>query len=109
MPTLPEVIEGNFTARELIEQHSADPDCAKCHAKIDPFGFALEQFDTVGRRRSEPADTTAILKKGMTLEGLAGLRNYLVEDQRDVFVRQFCRKLLGYALGRAANPNPAIY
>ena len=101
VPTLPDVIEGDFTARQLIEQHSSNPGCAKCHDKVDPLGFALEQYDTVGRRRPEQADTKTTLKDGKSLEGLAGLRDYLVEDQRDVFVKQFCRKLLGYALGRA--------
>ncbi|MDA7525885.1 DUF1592 domain-containing protein [Verrucomicrobiales bacterium] len=101
VPTLPDVIEGDFTARQLIEQHTSDPGCAKCHAKVDPLGFALEQYDTVGRLRAERADTKTTLEDGKSLEGLAGLRDYLVEDQRDVFVKQFCRKLLGYALGRA--------
>ena len=101
VPTLPDVIEGDFTARQLIEQHTSDSGCAKCHAKVDPLGFALEQYDTVGHRRPEKADTKTTLNDGKSLEGLAGLRDYLVEDQRDVFVKQFCRKLLGYALGRS--------
>ena len=101
VPILPDVIEGDFTARQLIEQHTSDPGCAKCHAKVDPLGFALEQYDTVGRRRPQQADTKTTLNDGRSLEGLAGLRDYLGEDQRNVFVKQFCRKLLGYALGRA--------
>ena len=101
VPTLPDVIEGDFTARQLIEQHTSDSGCAKCHAKVDPLGFALEQYDTVGHRRPEKADTKTTLNDGKSLEGLAGLRDYLVEDQRDVFVKQFCRKLLGYVLGRS--------
>jgi hypothetical protein len=101
VPTLPDVIEGDFTARQLIEQHSSNPGCAKCHDKVDPLGFALEQYDTVGRRRPVQADTKTTLKDGKSIEGLDGLRDYLADDQRDVFVRHFCRKLLGYALGRA--------
>ena len=82
----------------MIERHSSDATCARCHQRIDPFGFALEGFDAIGRARA--ADTRATLPDGTKLEGLDGLRSYLLERRRDDFLNQFSRKLLGYALGR---------
>jgi hypothetical protein len=95
-----------LTVRELTERHSSDPKCAVCHADIDPLGFSLEGFDAIGRRRDKDSadrslDTRAKLVDGTEFEGLTGLRNYLLTARRDAFVRQFCKKLLGYALGRA--------
>lgn len=100
VPQLPETLPTGLTARQLIEQHSSVAACAKCHAKIDPFGFALEQYDAIGRLRSFPADTKTTLPDGQVLEGIEGLRNYLQNDRRNDVIRQFCRKLLGYSLGR---------
>jgi hypothetical protein len=72
---------------------------------MDPFGFALEGFDAIGRARPRgeghpPVNTLAKLTTGAEIDGLSGLRNYLLNTRRDDFVRQFCRKLLGYSLGR---------
>ena len=100
VPQLPDSVPEGLTARELIEHHSAVPECAKCHAKIDPYGFALEQFDSIGRMRADRVDTTTTLIDGKTITGIRGLQQYLTVDRRDDFVKQFCRKLLGYALGR---------
>jgi hypothetical protein len=100
VPQLPESVPTGLTARELIEQHSSAPACAKCHARIDPYGFALEQFDAIGRKRPQVVDTKTTLFGGQKIEGLAGLKNYLVTTRRDDVVRQFCRKLLGFSLGR---------
>ncbi len=100
VPQLPDSVPGDKTARELIELHSGAPECATCHVKIDPYGFALEQFDTVGRLRLQKVDTKTELPDGQSIEGIAGLRNYLVEQRLDDVLRQFCKKLLGYALGR---------
>jgi hypothetical protein len=108
VPRLPEdesATQG-LTVRQLIEKHTSDAHCAVCHQRIDPFGFALEGFDAIGRKRvkdlgDRPIDTRAKAPDGAQFEGLDGLRNYLLTEQRDAFVRQFCRKLLGYALGRA--------
>lgn len=100
VPQLPESVPQGLTARELIEKHSSVPGCAKCHARIDPYGFALEQFDTLGRTRPDKIDTRATLIDQTEIEGLAGLKHYLVNKRREDVLRQFCRKLLGYALGR---------
>lgn len=100
VPQLPESVPVGLTARQLIEQHSSIPACAKCHARIDPYGFALEQFDVLGRLRPQKVDTKTTLLGGEKIEGLAGLREYLLTKRKDDVVRQFCRKLLGFALGR---------
>ena len=89
-----------LTARELIEQHSSSPGCAKCHKLIDPFGFVLEQYDAIGRFRPKAADTKTRLADGTSVEGIDGLRHHLATDRLDDVLAQFCRKLLGYALGR---------
>jgi hypothetical protein len=106
VPVLPEEAPQGLTERQLIERHSSDTACVKCHQRIDPFGFALEGFDAIGRARSKDTtgldiDTAAKLPDGTQLEGLEGLRTYLVTKRSDDFLRQFNRKLLGYALGRS--------
>jgi hypothetical protein len=105
VPILPDEAPSGLTERQLIERHSSDAKCARCHDRIDHFGFALEGFDAIGRARSKdaaglPIDTLAKLPSGGALNGLDGLREHLLERRRDDFLRQFCRKLLGYALGR---------
>jgi hypothetical protein len=106
VPQLPETPPEGLTERQLIERHSSDPSCAKCHSRIDPFGFALESFDAIGRFRNKDEANLAInastaLLDGTRLEGFEGLRSYLSSTRRDDFLRQFCRKLLGYSLGRS--------
>ncbi|MBC8116738.1 MAG: DUF1585 domain-containing protein, partial [Candidatus Saccharimonas sp.] len=105
VPQLPDTVPAGLTERQLIERHSTDEACIKCHARIDPFGFALENFDAIGRFRQMDAggltiDTRTTLPDGTKIDGLANLRDYLVTTRRDAFLRQFCRKLLGYSLGR---------
>lgn len=106
VPTLPEDEAAlTLTMRELTERHSSDPLCAGCHRRIDPYGFALEAFDAIGRFRRRDAagreiDTRSLLMDGTEVDGLEGLRAYLLTRRRDQFLEQFCRKLLGYALGR---------
>ncbi|MCC6235257.1 MAG: DUF1592 domain-containing protein [Verrucomicrobiales bacterium] len=107
VPPLPEdenATEG-LTLRQVVERHSSVPECAGCHRHIDAYGFALEGFDAVGRARERDAadrtiDTFVALPDGTRVSGAGGLRRYLLEQRREVFVTQFCRKLLGYALGR---------
>ena len=100
VPDLPEEVPSGLTARQLIERHSSAPACAKCHARIDPFGFALEQYDAIGRLRPKKVDTKTKLFDGKKIEGIEGLRECLAQDRRADLVQQFCRKLLGYSLGR---------
>jgi len=108
VPPLPQdesATEG-LTVRQLTERHSTDPKCSGCHVRIDPFGYALEAYDAIGRRRDRDLagrllDTRVTLPGGVVVEGMDGLRGYLAGRRRDAFVRQFCRKLAGYALGRS--------
>ncbi len=105
VPQLPETAPKGLTERQLIERHSSDAACAKCHARIDPLGFALENFDAIGRFREKDAaglaiDSNTTLQDGTKLNGISGLQDYLLKDRRDAFIRQFDRKLLGFALGR---------
>ena len=100
VPDLPNEVPSGLTARQLIEKHSSVAACAKCHARIDPYGFALEQYDAIGRFRPGTVDTKTRLPNGKEIEGIQGLRDYLTKDRHDDLLRQFCRKLLGYALGR---------
>jgi mono/diheme cytochrome c family protein len=107
VPVLPdqEGLDG-LTTRQLVERHVSDPSCAGCHSRIDPLGFAFEHYDPIGRRRDKeasgrPVDTKAKLKDGTEIDGIDGLRQYLLTQKKEVFTRLFCQKLLGYALGRA--------
>ena len=99
VPTLPEEAPEGLSERQLIERHSSDERCASCHKRIDPFGFALEGFDAIGRIRE--ADTKTVLMDGTAINGMSELREYLVNQRRNDFLKQFSRKLLGYALGRS--------
>lgn len=108
VPILPDVEGGTdkLTTRQMVQKHASDAACAVCHVRIDPFGFAFEKYDPIGRLREHEAgglaiDARAKLRDGTEFEGLGGLRGYLLTKKKDVIVRLFCRKLLGYALGRA--------
>jgi hypothetical protein len=108
VPPLPddEAATDGLTVRQLVEKHTRDIKCSVCHQRIDPLGYSLESFDAIGRRRDKdfgerPIDTRVKTMDGAQFEGLDGLRNYLLTVRREAFVRQFCRKLLGYSLGRA--------
>jgi hypothetical protein len=101
VPQLADTVPSGLTARQLIERHTSDAACAKCHARIDPYGFALEQYDAIGRLRPQAVDTKTKLLDGKEIEGIQGLREYLVKDRHDDVMQQFCRKLLGYSLSRS--------
>ena len=106
VPRLPEdEATEHLTVRELVEKHSSDPKCYGCHRRIDPYGYSLEGFDAIGRHRQRdlgdrPIDTRAKTMDGAEFQDIDGLRQYLLTKRRDAFLKQFCRKLLGYALGR---------
>jgi mono/diheme cytochrome c family protein len=92
------------TIRERLAQHRTNPSCASCHSVIDPLGFALEQFDAIGAWRSvdesgRPVDSAASTLSGAKLEGLAGLRAFLLAEPEQ-FPRTVTEKLMAYALGR---------
>ena len=108
VPQLPEQETGNggLTMRQIVDKHVSARECSVCHERIDPFGFAFERFDAIGRPREKdpngiPLDSRATLRDGTTFEGINGLRAYLLNNQRDQIVRLFCQRLLGYALARS--------
>ena len=87
-----------------MEQHTENPACASCHSRMDPLGFALENFDAIGRWRTRDEDGTAIvasasLPDGTTFQGPVELRELLL-NRRQEFVATVIRKLLTYAVGR---------
>jgi len=107
VPRLPEVeSDGEKSVRELTKLHTSVPECQSCHVRIDPFGFAMEKYDPIGRYREQDAagravDVKVTLKDGTRFEGLDGLRAWLLEKRLKEIEKTFCRKLLGYALGRS--------
>ena len=116
VPELPEREESGEPAslRARLEAHRANPACSGCHSRMDPLGFALENFDAVGRWRDAdvggaPIDTAGVLPDGAAFDGLPELRDIL-HGRRDEFVATVAEKLLTYALGRGVEPydRPAI-
>ena len=111
-PDIPELDEPGdaaapATMRERMARHRASPACATCHAKIDPLGFALENFDAVGRWRaredgaSTPIDASGALPDGASFDGPAAFREALLrEPWATEFATTVTEKLLTYALGR---------
>jgi hypothetical protein len=93
-----------LTFRQQLEAHRTRATCAACHAKIDPLGFGLENFDAIGRWRStdangKPVDSSATLPGGKSFSTPAELKD-VVLSSGDLFLRNLARKMLAYALGR---------
>ena len=89
--------------RERMEQHRSNPVCASCHANLDPLGFALENFDAIGRWREDDegaAIDSAITWRDKYIENPAAFRAALLEQSEDEFMRTVVEKLMTYALGR---------
>jgi mono/diheme cytochrome c family protein len=95
--------EQKLSLRDALAAHRADPQCASCHAQMDPIGFAFEQFDAVGRWRDTegglPIETASTLPDGTVLAGLDGVKALLLEDP-ERFVSALTERLLMYGLGR---------
>jgi hypothetical protein len=87
-----------------MEQHRKNLVCANCHAAMDPFGFALENFSATGRWRDTdagaPIDAVSRAPDGTTIDAAAGFRTYLM-SRSDDFVRTLTARLLEYFLGRS--------
>ena len=95
---------GSTTIRDQMERHRSDPTCAECHRKIDPLGFALENFDAIGRYRStygpsKKIDASGILPGGKEFKDLGGFMWHF-RNEHPKFVRALTNKLMEYALGR---------
>ena len=107
-PNVPELAEGDKaqltgSLRQRMEQHRANPACANCHAKMDPLGFAFENFNAIGGFRQKdgefPIEAGGVLPGGKTFQGPTELKSILME-QRSKLGRNLTEKLLTYALGR---------
>ena len=116
VPAVEPDTSGAKSIRELLQKHNADPSCAGCHKKIDPPGFALENFDPVGRWRDFypvyekvngkvvrkdglPVDAVGTMLDGTELRDVTDLKSYLVKNI-DIFGNCLAEKLLVYATGR---------
>ena len=93
-----------LTLKQRIEDHRNQAACMSCHSKIDPWGIAFENFDAVGSWRSDvegkPVDATSTLYNGHPLDGMEGLKRYLLKHRQDQFARALVHKLTTYAIGR---------
>jgi cytochrome c5 len=107
-PNVPALEESNKdgrprSVREMLEAHRSNPVCASCHARMDPLGLSLENFDAIGQWRTEdagaPINASGVLLDGTRIDGPAALRRALVA-QREQFVRTVTSKMLTYAIGR---------
>jgi len=102
-----------LTTREQVERHRTNPACASCHARMDPYGFSLENFDVIGRWRERDdggaIDATATLANGRSFTGPGGLRKLLCENP-EIFAGAMTARMMTYALGRSVEPGdmPAI-
>jgi hypothetical protein len=100
--------DGKMSMRQAMEMHRANPVCASCHSKMDPIGFALENFDGIGQWRDKDngavIDSSGTLPDGSAFDGAAGLRKALLENHKDEFISTFTEKLMTYALGRGVEP-----
>jgi len=116
-PPLPDVpalddntVSAGLPVRERLQQHRANAACASCHNVIDPVGFALENFDAVGRWRTleegQPVDATGGLPDGSRFVGVSGLEAGLLK-RPEIFVGTLTEKLLTFALGRGIEPGDA--
>jgi hypothetical protein len=103
IPELEDQKQLKGTLRQQMEQHRANAVCASCHQRMDPIGFAFENFDAIGVWREKDAggliDASGVLPDGRKFEGSVGLRKILNQD-KDVFVRCLTEKMLTYAIGR---------
>jgi hypothetical protein len=95
------------TLRQQMEQHRSNPICSSCHKRMDPIGFAFENFDAIGVWRDKdgtaPVDASGVLPDGRTFNGPEGLKKVLREE-KDVIVRGVAEQMLTYAIGRGLEP-----
>ncbi|HEX8203613.1 MAG TPA: DUF1592 domain-containing protein [Isosphaeraceae bacterium] len=103
VPDLKEEKKPTGSVRQRLEQHRANPSCAVCHARMDPLGFGLENFDATGAWRdrdgSFPIDASGTLPSGRSFSGPGQLKAILL-DRKEEFARCLTEKMLTYALGR---------
>jgi hypothetical protein len=93
-----------LTLKQRIENHRDQAACRSCHEKLDPWGIALENFDAIGSWRNaaegKPVDASSQLFNGQQLDGIDGLKRFLLSNRQDQFARALAHKLTTFALGR---------
>lgn len=110
VPALDANVQGAKSIREKLAMHSQDKTCNVCHQRIDPLGFALENYDPIGRWRdkySNPKskiDSSGQLPSGESYEGFHDFRQILTASRSDLFIRCLIEKLLSYTTGRLMQP-----
>ena len=99
--------KAGMTFRQRLELHRSKPECASCHNRMDPVGFGLENFDAIGRWRTEvggqPVDAAGVLATGEKFAGPVELKQQILA-RKDEFLRNVTEKMLAYALGRGLEP-----
>jgi hypothetical protein len=115
-PDVPKLDEGEgatqaATLRERLEAHRANPECAACHQRMDPLGFALENYDAIGRWRTNdgeiPVDPSGTLTDGRRFADAKELAQRLKAEPKR-FCRALIRSLFMYALGRGLGPQDRV-
>lgn len=98
----PEILK--MTLKERMEDHRKKAACISCHMKIDPWGIALENFDAIGSWRTESQgkeiDASSLLFNQQELDGIDGVKRYLLNSRQDQFARAIVHKMTTFALGR---------
>jgi mono/diheme cytochrome c family protein len=105
-PDVPAIDDGQVlkgSLRQVMEQHRTNPVCSSCHQRMDPIGFAFENYDAIGRWRDKDGkfdiDPAGVLPDGKTFRGPAELK-IILKGKKDLFARSLSEKVLTYALGR---------
>jgi hypothetical protein len=107
VPVLKEM--AGLTLRQRIEQHRSQPACRQCHAKIDPWGVAFEQFDAGGRLKPQPVDAKSTLPDNTEINGAEELKRYLAGDRIDQVAFSFLKNLTTYSTGRTLTYSELAY
>jgi hypothetical protein len=107
VPEIEPDVTGATTLREKLVKHRADATCAQCHSKIDPAGFALENYDAIGAWREKydkklVVDPSGKLPSGKTFSNSSEFKKLVVE-QEETFIRCLTKKMMTYAIGRKLN------
>ncbi|MEM9825501.1 MAG: DUF1592 domain-containing protein [Planctomycetota bacterium] len=116
VPSIDANVSGATTIREKLELHRQDAACNVCHRKIDPMGFALENFDPIGQwrkrypkakgeKKAAEIDPTGTFPSGESYANFATYKRLLMETRKDVFMRHLVEKMLAYAAGREIEPS----
>jgi hypothetical protein len=104
VPAIDPDVRGAKTIRELLSKHRESPNCYGCHKKIDPPGFALENFDPIGswrtKYRKTPIDASGELSNGEPFKDITGFKKILLKQYQPRFTQHLTERLLAYATGR---------